>query len=235
MNQPSFSNPESSGLSAGLKYGLLASAIVIVVLAIIICTILFLKVKRIKSDLLAKEKQEAKRIILETRGEEFGFLPDELRPYLVPKIKDEDLEHIVNTTYVNYAESALLIGSNVEFEYASLNHCGYGETAWLPEKIDKENWNRAVLDFPEFFKKPPKILKEEVGEYNLIIVANATQANLYYYKNYYQNLRPNGMLIIIQNSTSLKTLKELTALLKTENIRYEVSPVKSKFLYIVKS
>ncbi|MEA4115536.1 hypothetical protein VBM87_01920 [Mycoplasma sp. 744] len=217
-----------------IKLILLISIFVVIAIAFITFIIIKLKIKKIKKEIFNKELAQTKLNILELRGEELATAPLDLKKFFKIKIDDYDLENLINSTYLNKSEKNLLIGENIEYEYATMQYLAQGENSIISNNFDIKNWNNAVLEYPNYFNKKTHIINQTNELFNLIIAINSNLTNNQIFEKFFLNLNKNGLLIICQKNQSKTDLKQLISKLKYQNIRYEVSYVKNKFLYIVK-
>ncbi|WP_051521780.1 BC85_0335 family putative methyltransferase [Mycoplasmopsis gallinarum] len=216
-----------------IKWILIASVILVCLVAVSIYGLMFYKTKKLRQKLVDEEVQKANEKILQIRGESLGHLPHELLKYLPNSIDEMDLENLINSTYLNDAKETLIIGNNNAFEYASLNYLGFGNFDLVTDTFNAKEWNLAVLEFPQYFNKKTNLLTEVSKTYDLIFVINSSNTNQEIFNNYFDFLKEKGMMIILQNN-SQNDLKEFKKELKKLNLIYEISYVKGKFLYIVK-
>ncbi|UUD35753.1 hypothetical protein NPA07_02670 [Mycoplasmopsis caviae] len=229
----------SINLSKEVKIGLVSSAIIFVIIAFVVYMILLAKTRKIRNELSTKEAQRAHEAIIKLRGEELGEFPKELKEFLKSKLDDYDLENLINTIYLNDAKDVLLVGQNLEYPTALFKNKSLAQISLEKKNMDVSLWNRAVLELPQYFSTQPNFIeldqiKSNNQRYKLIFAINSKQTNQELFDTYYSLLEENGMLVVLQNSNTKVGYKVLARHLKISKIIYELSYVKSGFLYIVK-
>ncbi|ADV34512.1 BC85_0335 family putative methyltransferase [Mycoplasmopsis fermentans] len=227
-------------LSKGAKIGLIVSAIVFVIIAFITYIILLVKTRKIRNEINTKEAQKAHEAILKIRGEELGEFPKELKEFFKSNLDDYDLENFINTIYLNDVQEILLVGSKLEYPTALFKNKSQAQICLEKQKMNVSLWNKAVLELPKYFKDQPSFinvneLKTQDKKFKLIFSINSTETNQELFDKYYPMLSEKGMLVVLQNSNTKSGYRVLTKHLKLNKIVYELSYVKSGFLYIVKS
>ncbi|QSF13985.1 BC85_0335 family putative methyltransferase [Mycoplasma sp. Mirounga ES2805-ORL] len=217
-----------------LRSSLFYSAIAVVLIAIIIYIILVVVTKKIKSKVRNEELEKLKFKIQEQRAGNLKNIPLDIKEYFKSNLNNEDLENLVNTIYLNDANNVLLVGNKLEYPALLFSYQSEANIKVFNYDLDARLWNNAVLEFPEFFKKKIDLIDKIDEKFKLIFAINSTQLSQTIYEKYYEHLENNGMLIILENVNTKRDVKTLTSFLKTKKIVYEVSKVKSNFVYIVK-
>ncbi|WP_338822955.1 BC85_0335 family putative methyltransferase [Mycoplasmopsis felifaucium] len=225
-------------LSNKLNLGLFISAIVVSLLGTITFISIWIKTLLIKKNIDKKRMLETEKAIEEQIGQKLGNLPAYIDEAFPNKLNQADLMQLINTVYLNKAQSVLLVGLDLENTFLSLKTMTLAKVYVEKNGINSKKWNDAVIKFPNEISEPPLFANINVSQdyrYDLIYVINSDQSNFEIYKKYYKMLNSNGMMIVIQNPLIKKDLKLVAKEFKTQNIRYEISKNKDLFLYVVKS
>ncbi|QBF34757.1 hypothetical protein EG856_02405 [Mycoplasmopsis phocirhinis] len=196
-----------------------------------------IKVRKIKQKYQSEEDKKNQQKLQQLRGEDLGTLPYDLKKFFASKSDDYDVENLINTVFLNNSQEVLFVSAYLEFELATILIKTNANVSIIKQNLDINLWNNAVLNFPQYFSKKINIKtynEFKQHKFNLIFASNLSQSNLDLFEQFYSMLQDNAMLIIRQDKQKNSDLKNLVSTLKLSGITYEVSSIKSQFIYIVK-
>ncbi|QJR43318.1 hypothetical protein HLA87_00640 [Mycoplasma miroungigenitalium] len=195
------------------------------------------KVKKIQAQQSNEEEKQRKLEILQKRGDDLGTLPYDLKDFFGSRVQDWDLESWINTIFLNDYKNVLIVNKNTEYELAVLMLKTKANIFEIQNNININLWNKAVLNFPQYFNRKCKIKTEaelRCISVNLVLANNSLIESFDLFNTYFNMLDKNGMLIIRLDNKKDKSFKSLLKNLKQSLIPFELTTVNSKFIYIVK-
>ncbi|WP_027120651.1 BC85_0335 family putative methyltransferase [Mycoplasmopsis lipofaciens] len=221
-----------------IRTSLIISMVVVILIAMIVYLILFLKTKKLRKIINDEQQRQAHEAILAIRGEELGKMPFELKKYLKNKSDDHDLENLINTIYLNKAQNVLLLGKNINYELVVLLTQTNANIYVYKNSLNIKTWNSAVLEFPNLFTKTPIFIDNTSianQTFDLIYDWDSDLTCLELLSQNQTYLKEKGMFVALVNSIKKQDIKTTSKILKNQQVIYEISYVKNQFLYVVKN
>lgn len=207
------------------------SAGIVLVLGFSIMLWLKIYAKKIRKKFFDKQQEET-NIELKKLRSDLGTLPYALKDFFKSKTDDYDVESFINTVYKNSYKKVLCCYDNDNFVLAALQEKCKMPIFFEQESFDIKKWNLANDTLKGEINYTPVLF--ENSDLDLVIYNGKELTNMQIYHKYFSFLNNRGMIIINQSYQTSYDLKLITKFLKSEGITFEVSHVKSKFLYIVK-
>lgn len=222
----------SSNISTATRNALIISAVVALVLAVVIFIVTRVAVYKINKKYADKAKAEA-MIQIESLRNDVGLLPFELKEFFKSKAKDLDVEALINTVYRNSYKDVLIIAQNDPFVYAALAQKTKQDVYFISQDLDLATIEKAKEQFPSEFPHSFKEYKDETIDF--LVITNTEKDINELFDKYYSKLKPNGMIAAKIDLFANHEIKSLKNHLYISDIRWEISHLDSKFLFIVKS
>ncbi|TNK81816.1 hypothetical protein C4M97_00100 [Mycoplasmopsis pullorum] len=215
-----------------MRTALTISIFVALIIGFGIYGILFYKAKKMQKDLVRKSEQETYHTLLKIR-ENIGEIPIQLKNALKSKTDDWDFEFNLNTIYLNNYQSILCISNDDLYVFAGLQEMSKRPFFYYESEFDFDKWNDLVTqDNPKLVSIKP--LSYGNQKLDLVLVYGTKMDNLEVYKNFFNQLNHNGMLVINQKFQKRSELNQFLKYLNNEKVNYEIVWHKNKFLYISK-
>ncbi|QKT05581.1 BC85_0335 family putative methyltransferase [Mycoplasma sp. OR1901] len=211
--------------------GLAISAIVVFVIGILVYIGINIWAKKVRNNFINKSRQET-LIKIESMRNDIGTLPFELKEKIKSKTDDLDIEGIINTIYINKYQDILVISENDIFPNIAINEKTQAKNYYLMNDFDFEKFTELRDSNHEDITKPLFLYNNELLDLVAVFKSNININDLY--KDYFNKLNKDGMLVINLKKTKKSDLNVLVNELKSKNIKYEVSYITNKYLFIVK-
>ncbi|ADE19452.1 BC85_0335 family putative methyltransferase [Mycoplasma crocodyli] len=216
---------------SGIRLGLTISVVIVVVIAVVSVIGLRIAIARLRKKELKKDYQSMIKDLDNVR-EDAETLPFVLKDFYKSKTQDYDIESFINTIYKNNYKDVLVDYYNDNFVLAAIQEKCKISCFFDVNNFDIVSWNNAFEKFPTHINFTPKQYNNE--ELDLAIIKSKDLSNKEIFDTYFIKIKEKGMLIIDQKNQSKIDLMTIIKHLENNNIKHEVSFVKSKFLYIVK-
>ncbi|MBN4083803.1 hypothetical protein JXZ92_03180 [Mycoplasma sp. CSL10137] len=211
--------------------GLAISAVVVFIIGIVVYVGINIWAKKIRNNFINKSRQET-LIKIESLRNDIGTLPFELKDKLKSKTDDLDIEGIINTVYLNKYQDVLVISENDIFPNIAISEKTTAKNYYLINNFDFDKFTKIRDNNPEDVTKPLFLYNNELLD--LIVVFKENKNIFDLYKDYFNKLNKDGMLVFNLKKIKNSEINNLINELKTKNIKYEVSYITNKYLFIVK-
>ncbi|MGL5617831.1 MAG: BC85_0335 family putative methyltransferase [Metamycoplasmataceae bacterium] len=219
---------------------LIYSAIGVVVIALIIVSILFYKVVKIKQslkkktlDILTSDSVVEGHLKVIQRPD-FGEPLFELRDAITNPLDDEIVEFVINTIIKNNFKNVLMLNNKTPYEVISISNKTGAEINVLGNEFDINQYNDTIAKFNFDHKLNiwNKINNEE--KYDIILLLSSTSNYLPIYDKYIDNLKEKGMFLIANTKKNKLWQKELINKISKTNLNYDILNWYKGFILIVK-
>ncbi|MGL5643268.1 MAG: BC85_0335 family putative methyltransferase [Metamycoplasmataceae bacterium] len=219
---------------------LIYSAIGIVVIALIVVSIIFYKVIKIKQslrkktlDILTSDSVVEGHLKVIQRPD-FGEPLFELRDATINPIDDEIVEFVINTIIKNNFKNVLMLGYKTPYEVISISNKTNAEINVLANEFDINEYNNTLskFNFDHNLNVWNKINTEE--RYDIILLLSSTSNYLPQYEEYINNLKEKGMFLIANTKKNKLWQKELISKISKTKVNYDILNWYKGFILIVK-
>ncbi|SJZ51377.1 BC85_0335 family putative methyltransferase [Mycoplasmopsis verecunda] len=217
-------------MSYEVKLALGISAVIIAVIAFGIYIGMQIWVKKYRAKILKKTQEEA-MIQINSMRNDIGELPFPVKDYLKSKANDIDVEGIINTVYINNYKNVLVINNNDLFPVVAIASKVKANTYVYYNETNYDQLQDIQNRFPEHVPNLIKTYDDSVDLDCLVIMHSQEDINDIFDR--FNKLMDKGM-ILVAFSNPRSEIKRLLSYLKMTDIRYEVSFLSSKYLFVVK-
>ncbi|MCP4337222.1 MAG: hypothetical protein GY679_05250 [Mycoplasma sp.] len=221
----------------GLFWGLLSSAIIVVVAGFIAWLVLFLKAKKLRSKIVLEQIEKDKKDIgLKKILKESIELMWDLKEEFNSTIDDYAMEYLITTTIRNLYKTIWIEGKTNGYEIITLAKKTKAKIFIIKENIeDIKKFNNLIIKY-----KIPKtnielINKKKVTDkFDLSLISEATEDFNKSFDNIWSNINKKGMVWITNCKKLNYSQKQLIRYLKLIGARFEHQKINKGFIIIVK-
>lgn len=206
-------------INDNIRFWLLVSVGIVIGIAVISMIIIQIIVSNLKN----KNKATLKTMPIRPNQ---GEIKADVKNALNIKLKDSDVEYLINNVFVNQYENILVVGKDLEYISYIINNQLLWANTFNTNLNDTNIQTLKSLDCLYDFKE------DKIDFYEAILLINDDNS-LNKIHDYYQKLVKNGMIIANISFLNSYSRKLLIQEFKTKNYTYEISPNKN-FILIVK-
>ncbi|MGL5732928.1 MAG: BC85_0335 family putative methyltransferase [Metamycoplasmataceae bacterium] len=219
---------------------LIYSAIGFVVIALIVASVIFYKVVKIKQslkkktlDILTSDSVVEGHLKVIQRPD-FGEPLFELRDAVENPVDDEIVEFAINTIIKNNFKNVLMLNYKTPYEIISISNKTGAEINVLANEFDINQYNDIIakFNFEHNLNVWSKINADE--KYDAILLLSSTSNYLSIYEQYIDNLKEKGMFLIANTKKNKLWKKELINKISKTNLNYDILNWYKGFILIVK-
>lgn len=218
------------------QIALVTSVVLVVFFAIIAFSIIWLKARKMRKDLLSSRMEtDQKGIDLILNRKDIGELFFDLKKMSKNPLDDLYVEFTINTIVRNDFKIGLYLGQTSGYEPLTFSNKAKMNFDLLKNNLDEFTYKNLLNARKDLIFKVTKLEKISLEKQYDVIIFNDDSKDLRdLYGNYFKNLRKNGLILIYDINKNKKIKKNLINHLKLVNGYFEEMKIGNGIFLITK-
>lgn len=218
------------------QIALVTSVVLVVFFAIIAFSIIWLKARKMRKDLLSSRMEtDQKGIDLILNRKDIGELFFDLKKMSENPLDDLYVEFTINTIVRNDFKIGLYLGQTSGYEPLTFSNKAKMNFDLLENNLDEFTYKNLLNARKDLIFKVTKLEKISLEKQYDVIIFNDDSKDLRdLYGNYFKNLRKNGLILIYDINKNKKIKKNLINHLKLVNGYFEEMKIGNGIFLITK-
>lgn len=218
------------------QIALVTSVVLVVFFAIIAFSIIWLKARKMRKDLLSSRMEtDQKGIDLILNRKDIGELFFDLKKMSKNPLDDLYVEFTINTIVRNDFKIGLYLGQTSGYEPLTFSNKAKMNFDLLENNLDEFTYKNLLNARKDLIFKVTKLEKISLEKQYDVIIFNDDSKDLRdLYGNYFKNLRKNGLILIYDINKNKKIKKNLINHLKLVNGYFEEMKIGNGIFLITK-